>query len=118
MQEVFINHEEVGRFDLKSKTKYIYEFAKGDETDHYIRQKFTSSYDIPNCKFNPFISTEFIFHLQPAKTENEEIRMEMGFERNIGKHHSVEAWYRYSVERNVKNPINSHVIGIDYAFEF
>jgi hypothetical protein len=115
---VLFLREEMGRFDLKSKTKYIYEFEKGDEKDHYIRQKLTAAYDIPKFKFNPFLSTELIFHMQPAKTETEEIRLEIGFERNFGKHHSVEVWYRYNIERNVSNPINSHIIGIDYAFEF
>jgi hypothetical protein len=115
---VIFLREEIGRFDLKAKTRYIVEFSKGDEIDHYLRERFIVSYDIPDFKFNPFINTEFIWHLQPDKTENEEIRLDIGFERNLGKHHSIEGWYRYNIERNVKNPVNSHIIGIDYAFEF
>jgi len=115
---ILILRQGPGRFDLKSKTRYIYEFAKGAQSKHYLRERLTVSYDIPNFKFNPFISTEFIFHMQPDRIENEEIRLDAGVERNFGKHHSVELWYRYNIERNVNNPVNSHIIGIDYAFEF
>jgi hypothetical protein len=115
---VLILREEVGRFDLKSRTRYIAEFARGNETDHFLRERLIASYDIPKFKFNPFISTEFIFHMQPDKTENEQIRFDIGVELSLGKHHALEGWYRYCIERNVNNPVNSHVIGIDYAFEF
>ncbi len=115
---VLLLREELGRFDLKSKTRYIYEFTRGDQADHFLRERLIASYDIPNFKINPFISTEFIFHLQPDKTENEDIRMDAGIERSFGKHHSVEGWYRYNIERNVNFPVNSHIIGIDYVFEF
>jgi hypothetical protein len=115
---VLLLREAVGRFDLKSKTRYIYEFSRGKKSGHFLRERLSASYDIPNFKFNPFVSTEFIFHLQPGKTENEEIRLDAGIERSFGKHHSVEGWYRYNIERNVNFPVNSHIIGIDYIFEF
>jgi len=115
---VLILREEAGRFDLKSRTRYIAEFAGNDETDHYLRERLTVSYDIPKFKLNPFFNTEFIFHLQPDKIENEQIRFDIGLERNLGKHHAIEGWYRYAIERNVNNPVNSHIIGIDYVFEF
>lgn len=115
---VLILREELGRFDLKSKTRYIYEFSRGNKSDNFLRERLTASYDIPNFKFNPFLSSEFIFHIQPDKTENEEIRLDAGFERSFGKHHDIEVWYRYNIERNVNNPTNSHIIGIDYIFGF
>lgn len=115
---VLILREEVGRFDLKAKTRYIVEFARDNETDHYLRERLTVSYDIPKFKFNPFINTEFIFHMDPGKVENEQIRLDIGVERNLGKHHKMQGWYRYNIERNVNNPVNSHIIGIDYVFEF
>ena len=115
---VLILREELGRFDLKSRTRYIYEFSKENDSNHFLRERLTASYDIPNFKFNPFICTEFIFHMQPDKIENEEIRFDVGFERSLGEHHSIEVWYRYNIERNVRNPVNSHIIGVDYTFEF
>jgi hypothetical protein len=115
---VLVLREEAGRFDFKSKTRYIYEFAREEQSEHFLREKLSASYDIPDFKFNPFISSEFIFHMQPGKTENEEIRFDAGIERSLGKHHDIEFWYRYNIERNVKNPVNSHIIGIDYIFEF
>jgi hypothetical protein len=115
---VLLLREEVGRFDLRSRTRYIAEFGGGDETDHYLRERITAAYDIKKFKFNPFINTEFIFHFQPEKTEIEQIRFDIGVERSLGKHHGIDIYYRYCIERNVKDPINSHIFGIDYVFEF
>lgn len=115
---VLILREELGRFDLKSRTRFITEFSKGDETNYYLRERLIAAYDIPKFKFNPFINTEFIFHFQPDKTENEQIRFNIGVERKLAKHHAIEGYYRYRIERNVKNPVNSHIFGIDYIFEF
>jgi len=115
---VLLLREELKRFDLRSRTRYIIQFGGGDETDHYLRERITAAYDIKKFKFNPFINTEFIFHLQPQKTENEQIRLDIGVERSLAKNHGIDIYYRYCIERNVNNPINSHIFGIDYVFEF
>jgi hypothetical protein len=115
---VLLLREEMDRFDFKSKTRYIAEFGGGNETAHYLRERISADYDIRKIKFTPFIASEFIFHFQPDKTENEQIRLDMGVNRNLAKHHSIEAYYRYCIERNVHNPVNSHIFGIDYVFDF
>jgi hypothetical protein len=56
--------------------------------------------------------------IKKEKTETEQIRFYIGGDYQIAKHHAIEAYYRYSHEMNVKNPVNAHTIGIDYVFEF
>lgn len=114
---VMILREEIGRFDLKSRTRYIAELEKGNETNHFLRERLSASYDIPNFKINPFINNEYIFQIQPGKTAIEQIRFDFGLERSIGTHHTIELWYRYSLKMD-DNAVNSHIIGIDYIFEF
>jgi hypothetical protein len=115
---VLLLREEMNRFDLKSKTRYIYEFGGGNDPGHFLRERITAGYDIQNFKLNPFVASEFIFHLQPEKTETEQIRFIVGADYEITKRHSLEFYYRYSIEMNVKNPVNAHTIGIDYAFDW
>ena len=115
---VLLLREDIGRFTVRAKTRYIAEFEEGKDPKHFLRERLGAMYDIPDFKFNHFIATEFIFHMQPDKTQNEQIRFDTGFERSFGIHHSVDIWYRYCIRRNVNNPVNSHIIGIDYIFEF
>jgi hypothetical protein len=115
---VILFRKALERFDFKSKTRYIIEFGGGAESKHYLRERIWAGYDIRNFKWNPFVSPEFIFHLKPGQTKNEEIRLDIGMERELAKHHNIDFYYRYSIERNVNNPLNSHVIGIDYVFDF
>jgi hypothetical protein len=114
---VLLLREELKRLDLKSRTRYIVQFGGGNETDHYLRERISAGYDIRKIKFTPFIASEFIFHLQPVKTEIEQIRFDTGLDRDLGRHHSIELYYRYCIQMNVHNPVNSHIIGINYVFE-
>jgi hypothetical protein len=115
---VLVLRGNLNRFDLKSRSRYIAEFGRDKGTDHYLRERISLDYDIRNFKIDPFIASEFIFHLQPEKTENEQIRLETGAEWKLAKRHTLDFFYRYQIERNVNDPIRSHVIGIDYCFEF
>lgn len=115
---VFLLRKNLDRFDLKSRTRYIFEFGRDINNEHFLRQRFIAGYDIPHFKINPFAATEFIFHLQPGNTETEQIRFFIGGDYKIAKHHAIEVYYRYSTEMNVKNPVNAHTIGIDYVFDF
>jgi hypothetical protein len=109
--------EKVKRFDLKSKTRYIYIFGHEVNTEHFLKERISAEYNIKNCKINPFVSSEINIHLQSQKTEPEEIRFYVGADYNIARHHNIEVYYRYSQEMNVNNPVNLHTIGIDYVFD-
>jgi len=115
---ILLLREELDRFDLKLKSRYIYEFADEQEAEHFLRERLSVGYDIPNFKINPFVASELTFHFQPEKTETEQIRLYIGGDYQIAKHHSIDFYYRYSHDMNVKNPYNVHTIGVDYAFEF
>ncbi|KPK87381.1 MAG: hypothetical protein AMS27_02480 [Bacteroides sp. SM23_62_1] len=109
---------ELDRFGIKLRSQYNSEFAEDIDTDHYLREKISIDYNIRNCKIDPFIASEAIFHLQTDQSENEQIRFDIGVEWKIGKRNSIDFFYRYRDKRNVKNPLHSHIIGIDYVFEF
>lgn len=109
---------ELNRFDIKLRSQYNSEFMKEEKTDHYLREKISLDYDIRKCKVDPFIASEAIFHLQTDKSENEQIRFDTGVEWKLAKRHTIDFLYRYRIRRNVKNPVRSHIIGIDWVFEF
>lgn len=115
---VLLLREELNRFDFRSKTRYIYEFTSGNESEHFLRERISAGYDIPNFKINPFVASEFTFHFQPGNTETVQIRYYIGGEYKIAKHHTINFYYRYSHEMNVNNPLNVHTIGVDYIFDF
>jgi hypothetical protein len=109
---------EPARFNIKLRTQYNLEFTKGEKNDHYLREKVSLDYNIRQCKVDPFIASEAIFHMQKDKSENEQIRFDMGVEWKIAKRHAIDILYRYRIKRNVKNPLRSHILGIDWVFEF
>jgi hypothetical protein len=109
---------DIDRFNIKLRSQYNSEFAKEEKTDHYIREKISLDYNIRKCKLDPFIASEAIFHLQTNKSENEQIRFDIGVEWKLAKRHAIDFSYRYRIKRNVKNPLRSHIIGIDWVFEF
>jgi hypothetical protein len=109
---------DIRRFNLKLRNKYMAEFGGGEETDHYFRERISADYNIRHLKIDPFIASELIFHLQPDRTEYEQFRFDIGADWKLAKHHCLEFYYRYRIKRNVKNPLNSHIFGIEYVFEF
>jgi len=109
---------DIERLRIKSRSQYNADCVKGDKADHYVREKISLEYDIRNCKLSPFFASEAIFHMQRDKSENEQIRFDLGTERKLGKRHTFDFFYRYRIKRNVKNPLRSNIIGIDYVFEF
>lgn len=109
---------ELNRLNIKSRSQYNAEFIKDEKTDHYAREKISLEYDIRKCKVDPFFASEVIFHLQPTKSENEQVRFDLGAEWKIAKRHTIDFFYRYRIKRNVKNPLRSNIIGIDYVFDF
>lgn len=109
---------DIKRLYVKSRSQYNADFVKGDKTDHYARERILLEYDIRKCKLSPFFASEAIFHMQRDKSENEQIRFDLGIEWKLGKRHTIDTFYRYRIKRNVKNPLRSNIIGIDYVFEF
>jgi len=108
----------LNRFDFKLRTQYNSEFVKEEKTDHYLREKISLDYNIRKCKVDPFFASEAIFHMQTNESENEQIRFDTGVEWKPAKRHAIDFFYRYRIRRNIKNPIRSHIIGIDWVFEF
>ena len=108
---------EIDRFLFKSRTRYIAIKERHEVTHHFLREKISLDYNIKNCKVDPFIASELFYHLEKPNSDFEQFRVDLGFEWKIAKRHSLQTYYRYRIKRNIKNPLNSNVIGIEYVLE-
>jgi hypothetical protein len=94
---------------------YQKESVKG-KGKHVLRSRLQLGYDIPNCKFDPSLSTEMF----AAGNGIEKMRYQLGIDYKYKKQHVFSLTYRY---QNISgddddNDRNSHLIGLGYTFKF
>lgn len=82
---------------------------------HVLRSRLQIEYNIPKCKFDPYVSAEFYNSMSLEK-----IRFIGGVDWKISKKQSLGVFYRYQVvtENDPDPDKNIHIIGAKYKYKF
>lgn len=121
------------RFSLRERWQYTYrpqhktekydgrngkqkenEVIKGKGKNN-LRSRLKIEYDIPKCKFTPYVSCELTHDLHHG-FYYEKTRCMAGTEWKMSKKHKFDFYYLFQVQND--NEPNLHVVGAKYAFKF
>lgn len=125
----------IGRVDLSLRERYRYTYrplrttrrydfdnAYWENTDvlskhsHVLRSRLKAAWDIPKCKFKPYVSAELFNDLKLFKS-----RYQAGCEYSLMKKHEFTLYYQYQYVNDKKeeeDEPNSHMLGLSYKFKF
>lgn len=111
------------KFSLRERFQSTYrvgvaETAKRANPKLYLRSRAEIEYDIPNSKFEPFVSFE-IFNILNDPIENgiNELRYTGGCAYKINKRNTLSLSYRYSNEIDDEDS-SKNMICVGYSFKF
>jgi hypothetical protein len=83
----------------------------------YWRNKLTIKYSLKD--FTPYATAEVFYPLNnPKGNIIDEFRLSAGSDYEINKKNSVGGYFLIDKEINVKNPVTSFIIGLEYGFAF
>lgn len=104
------------RFDGSLRLRFTNDYDAGDipwET-FYFRPRIKVKYNIKKVKIDPYVCYELFYNIK-----NKDLfkgRFDIGFTRDLGKHHEMALYYRLQDYYSERNSIN--ILGIDYRFKF
>jgi Protein of unknown function (DUF2490). len=111
------------KFSLRERFQSTYRVgvnktAKRANPKLYLRSRAEIEYDIPNCKFEPFISFE-IFNILNDPIENgiNELRYIAGCSYKINKRNAISLSYRYSNEIDDEDS-SKNMVCLGYSLKF
>lgn len=81
-----------------------------------LRSRISVDYDIPHCKFDPFISYE-LFNSLDEGFKAEKSRVTAGFDFSFNKKHDFEVAYMWQNQHDDDEPAGSFIC-LSYKFEF
>ncbi|MFY0652156.1 MAG: DUF2490 domain-containing protein [Cyclobacteriaceae bacterium] len=106
--------EKYGRFEPELRLRYsnITDFNE-DSSDKFMRYKGLLAYDIPKCKFTPFVSVEGFQQL--SDNGFKKVRYGVGGEFKLPGGNYLGLSYRLDYHLNKYK--NSHIIGVNYKIK-
>lgn len=84
---------------------------------HMFRHRLGIDYNIPHCKFDPFVNAEMFTDCNGIQ----KMRYQAGIDYKLTKQHQFSLTYRYqhvSSSDDDDNDINSHLVGLSYKYKF
>ncbi|MFT7035281.1 MAG: hypothetical protein ACJA2S_003803 [Cyclobacteriaceae bacterium] len=110
----FKAYDKFGRFEPEVRLRYsnITDF-NDDSSEKYMRYKGLVVYDIPKCKFTPFISAEAF--QQPSTDGFKKIRYGVGGEFKLPNGNYIGMSYR--IDYYLDKFKNSHILGLNYKIK-
>jgi hypothetical protein len=117
--------QKVNRFKISLREKFQNTYREEElgnfkyNPKMYLRSKLEVSYNIKKFPFNPYASAEMHFQLNnPEGNETDKWRYTAGVEYNLNKKLAIDLFFRYDKELNVKNPVNTSVLGTMIKYRF
>lgn len=111
---------ETGRvaFSIREKfqSTYIDKDVKGFDysPENYLRSRLQITWDIKNCKLEPYASAEMHSRLNnPDGNKTDNMRYTLGTEFPLVKKLDMNTYIRLDQEMNVKKPVKLYLIGIN-----
>jgi hypothetical protein len=115
--------QKLDRFTFGFRTRYQVEYEKANTSenslipDKYNRNKFSLSYNIKNSKLNPFVEYELYIPLNyNSELLIDKERYTAGIKCKVNKKSSLKLYYRIQKEKNITNPLNSYIVGVNYSY--
>ena len=101
-------------------TRYDFDNAWWEDTrvktshQHVLRSRLKAQWDIPKCKFTPWVSGELFNNMRLDK-----VRLQAGVDYAPAKQHTFGLYYRFQyVCLDEEEEPNAHHIGLSYKFKF
>lgn len=102
-------------FDLRLRYNKRWRDERDDK--EYIRPRFGLNYEITK-RYKPFFEVEGLYRINDDKSDRfEELRYNLGLSIDLPNKIEFDIYYGYHTEINLKNTINSHVLGIAWKFD-
>jgi long-subunit fatty acid transport protein len=81
-----------------------------------LRSRLKVEYNIRHCALTPFVSCE-VYNDLKDNFSYQKIRMEVGSEYKINKHHAIDLSYLYCKSNDGDEP-DGHIVNVNYAYKF
>ena len=116
---------DVDDFEIKIKTALQYGFDDLTNASFSYNQKLinrnsiTIEYDWFGKKFKPFVEYEFFYHINnPNGGIINQWRLKAGTSYELTKSSKFSVYYAFENEFNVVAPVDSHILGMGFAYSF
>lgn len=123
LQRVSFSLRERYRFTYRpvhTTTRYDFDNSWWEDAEvkskikHVLRSRVKVSWDIPNCKVDPWVSYELFNSMSLDKS-----RLQIGVDYSIMKKHGFELFYRYQRVTDADDEDgNAHYVGLGYKYKF
>jgi len=91
--------------------------ANGGIPYYYFRNKIALKLDTKK-PYTPYVSCELFSPLNyPRSVAFDNIRLSVGIDYNITKHHEIDVYYMINKEVNVSDPLTSFIFGLGYTYK-
>lgn len=115
--QVYYKNEIIKNVGFTYRGRMERELSERKIPTHALRNKVVVDYNLSK-KADPFIASEIIYKIHYKGNFFNTFRFDIGFVLDIGKRKELNLFYRYQKELNEKNPLQSNIIGINYAYSF
>jgi hypothetical protein len=106
----------LSKFEIDNRLRFSSTDNESKSNKTYLREKLKFTYEFDKL-FKPFTDFELFYKIDSEESEIDNLRLRIGFDTEIIKHHSFKIYYMYETEINSKSPEFINVIGISYSLE-
>ena len=103
------------KYDGRTGARKVDEVIKG-KGQHALRSRLKVDYNIPKCKFTPYVACELTHSLMHG-FYYDKTRLTLGTEWKLAKRHGFDFYYVYQ-DRADADEADGHVLGVAYKFKF
>lgn len=115
-QYTYRPQQETEKYDGRNGKQKEDEVIKGKGKNN-LRSRLKVEYDIPKCKFTPYVSCELTHDLHHG-FYYEKTRCIAGTEWKMSKKHKFDFYYLFQVQSHSSGEPHLHVVGAQYTFKF
>lgn len=109
---------DIQKWSIEPRLRFQHQEERNEIAKNYFRPKATLSYKI-NKEWKPFVAGELFYHaFYYQGSQFDEYRLSTGVEYDWKKKHSIKLFYLFDQEFNVNNPLQRHVAGLGYEYDF
>ena len=115
--QVFYKNEIIKNLRFTYRGRIEREYSSRNLPDNAFRNKIVLDYKFSKT-INPFFASEIIYKIHYKGNHFNKIRFDFGFVFDLGKRKELSLFYRYQKEINERSPLQTNIIGINYAYSF
>ncbi|MEO6166973.1 MAG: DUF2490 domain-containing protein [Chitinophagales bacterium] len=109
---------DIQKWSVEPRLRFQHQEERNEVAKNYFRPKATLSYKI-NKQWKPFVAGELFYHaFYYQGSQFDEYRLSAGVEYDWKKHHALKLFYLFDKEFNVNDPLQRHVTGLAYEYDF